>query len=64
MKKPSLVQLLALALALALALGRSGAAAYAFIPPGVPTALPSQVVVVGAARFTVLTKYLIRLVSP
>ena len=38
------------------------AGAYNFLPPGVPEALPSQVVVSGDARFTVLTKHLIRLV--
>ena len=37
--------------------------AYHFLPPGTPAALAGQVVISGAARFTVLTKHLIRLVS-
>lgn len=61
------MQLLSLAAAL-VATDRSWTAyadaSYAFLPPGVPKALPTQVIVAGRARFTVLTKYLLRLVSP
>ena len=59
------MQLLSLAAAL-VATDRSWTAyadaSYAFLPPGVPKALPTQVIVAGR-RFTVLTKYLLRLVS-